>query len=436
MKTKAILSVIALTAVLALGLWACGNSGSGTRPNLTNAPNGGATVPATSKAFLYITNAGNANTISAFQIDNASGALTPVPGSPFASNRNTPGQAAADPLGRVLFVVNTGSNTITSYSIAPSTGTITPVTTLPTDVLPTGIAVHPAGTFVYVVNQTSGDVTEYGYDPNTGALASLSALPGSNPPSVPVLPGATNVSPARIAVNSQGQFAYVTTRLGIVTFRINSDGTLSPSTLPPIAAGQLPIAIASDPAGGFIYAADSGAASGAHGGIFGFAVDSNTGALTPVPGSSVDAGVNPATLAVSFTGKFVFVGSGSSGQGVINTFAISTEDGALSPVSSVLLNSPPTPVQLAADPSGNFLYSANQFPAPALGLGATGDITGFNTAPNQGRPALLSPSTPTNSPAGLAVARLSTGAAQILGRLATPASSVWRERFDRTAWRH
>ena len=60
--------------------------------------------------FAYVVNQGS-NTLSAFVIDAASGSLTPVAGSPFASTGTTPVAAVVDPNGTYLYVANNGSKT-------------------------------------------------------------------------------------------------------------------------------------------------------------------------------------------------------------------------------------------------------------------------------------------------------------------------------------
>jgi len=75
--------------------------------------------------FAYVANA-NSNTISGYTIDASSGALTPLPGSPFAAGTFL-ASVAVDPSGRFAYVANNGSNTISGYTIDASTGVLTPL---------------------------------------------------------------------------------------------------------------------------------------------------------------------------------------------------------------------------------------------------------------------------------------------------------------------
>jgi 6-phosphogluconolactonase (cycloisomerase 2 family) len=64
--------------------------------------------------FAYVANELNSN-VSAYRIG-ADGALTPVPGSPFAAG-NLPVSVAVDPTGKFAFVANTDSNAVSACRI-------------------------------------------------------------------------------------------------------------------------------------------------------------------------------------------------------------------------------------------------------------------------------------------------------------------------------
>jgi YVTN family beta-propeller protein len=81
---------------------------------------GAASAQATS--YLYSSN-GVSGDVSAYQISPATGALTPIAGSPFPSGVIAHA-IAADPSGRFLYVANATSNTVTAFVIAATTGTV------------------------------------------------------------------------------------------------------------------------------------------------------------------------------------------------------------------------------------------------------------------------------------------------------------------------
>ena len=72
--------------------------------------------------FAYVANL-TSNTVSAYSIG-ANGALTPVPGSPFATF--APTSVAVDPKGKFAYAANSGDGNVSAYSIGAN-GALTPV---------------------------------------------------------------------------------------------------------------------------------------------------------------------------------------------------------------------------------------------------------------------------------------------------------------------
>src|SRR5882762_2494032 len=61
------------------------------------------------------------------------------------------------------YVPNTGSNDITAYIVNETTGSLAPVVGSPfaTGAIPRAVAVDPTGKYAYVANDTSGTVSAY-----------------------------------------------------------------------------------------------------------------------------------------------------------------------------------------------------------------------------------------------------------------------------------
>ena len=91
--------------------------------------------------FAYVANI-NDNTVSGYSIDRKTGALTPVPGSPFATGI-LPFSVAVDPMAQFAYVTNRNSNTVSGYSIDRKTGALTPVpgSPFPTGDFPVSVAI-------------------------------------------------------------------------------------------------------------------------------------------------------------------------------------------------------------------------------------------------------------------------------------------------------
>ena len=180
---------------------AAGSAGFSARwPDLAGAdPDGGfagavfagadmSTVVVDCVRFAFAANSGS-NNISAYLIDNISGALTAVSGSPFTTGTN-PESLAVDPLGRYLFAANVSAvNQVSSYSITPTSGVLTLVSSAAADALPISLAIDSSGQFLYAMNYNSNDISAFTVD-GSGALT---AVPGS--------PFAAGVQPHAIAID-------------------------------------------------------------------------------------------------------------------------------------------------------------------------------------------------------------------------------------------
>ena len=99
--------------------------------------------------YVYVVNVNSGN-ISAFRINPNTGALTPVAGSPFAAG-DVPDSITVNPAGTFAYVTNggtVGNGTVSAYRINPATGALTPVAGNPFAAgrYPDAVSVNPAGT--------------------------------------------------------------------------------------------------------------------------------------------------------------------------------------------------------------------------------------------------------------------------------------------------
>jgi 6-phosphogluconolactonase len=172
------------------------------------------TVDPTGK-FVYVPNEFG-NDVSAYGIG-SNGALMPVPGAPFATIGEDPVSVAVDPTGQFAYVadfgINFGTNGVEAYSIA-SDGALTPVPGSPfaTGNGPTAVAVDPTGQFVYVANfQDVSSLSGYSIGPS-GALTPIAGSPfatGAQPISVaftPKVPFASFFATLKIEERHRGGF--------------------------------------------------------------------------------------------------------------------------------------------------------------------------------------------------------------------------------------
>jgi 6-phosphogluconolactonase len=319
--------------------------------------------PAVAGAFAYVLN--GRGTVSAYSIDETTGALSEIPGSPFAAD-HAPDDIVVTPSGKFAYVGhNSASNLVIPttkniwiYAIDATTGGLTHVGAPVEPVgYPTSIAMHPSGRAIFVAVRgdfpgvSAGDVhhiSGYAIDAATGLLTSIGSTP-------------LNGWPSRITIDPAGRFAYVATEdphstAGgggfISVYAIDStNGSLSEIAGSPFATIGWVDRFGITPNGRFAYAAGHA--------LIGYAIDATTGALSELPGSPF----SPSQLAsVHPSGRFVYGEEPGSDPMVPDcvTYAINENTGALSKVGS---DGTEVPYPLAYSPSSKFVY------------GTRGDVT-------------------------------------------------------------
>jgi 6-phosphogluconolactonase (cycloisomerase 2 family) len=177
-------------------------------------PDGGTGLPGAitvnpAGTFVYpagITNVGGTGFLGAFSVTTSATSggnpepLTPVTGQPFAVG-NRPKSVVIEPTGKYLYVLDGGDNTVSAYQIDSTTGALTQLTSSPFAITdgttsPSQMAVDASGLNLYVAstifNGNQGGLTSYSIDLTTGNLTQTS--------STPILPGTNANGPAQIAV--------------------------------------------------------------------------------------------------------------------------------------------------------------------------------------------------------------------------------------------
>jgi hypothetical protein len=125
--------------------------------------------------FVYAT---TPTGIYGYQIDQSSGKLWSMPGSPFALNGTAPTDIAIDPNGNFLFVSYNGSNTMEAYKINRSSGALTETATVTGSGGMNQVTTDFTGQYVYADNNSNNSVTVWGWGINSNN-GQLTAVPGS-----------------------------------------------------------------------------------------------------------------------------------------------------------------------------------------------------------------------------------------------------------------
>lgn len=160
------------------------DTGVPTQTSIVPGNNGGfgiAVNPAVT--FLYTDDVSNGG-IDAFSISPA-GALTPISGSPFAMPSDwAPPQVdniAIDPSGKFLYTPDAASNVVVGFTIDAATGALSPMSgsPFPAGASPQQVVVTPSGQFLYASdgNDPQGGISAYTIDSSTGNLTPIAGSP-------------------------------------------------------------------------------------------------------------------------------------------------------------------------------------------------------------------------------------------------------------------
>lgn len=193
--------------------------------------------------FVYVTNSGDLlGTISGYSIDTASGNLTPVPGSPFTTSLNSrPTGILFDSFndavdGPYVYVALSQASGVAGFSVDRNTGALTPVpgSPFPGVNLPMGLAQYQSFLFAGNNDQT---ISVFSITQSTGALTPVSGSPFS-----------TGTLPGSLVVGGQTLYAPQAGASGIVALSINpSTGGLAPISGSAFSAPSAPALLSAGP---------------------------------------------------------------------------------------------------------------------------------------------------------------------------------------------
>jgi 6-phosphogluconolactonase (cycloisomerase 2 family) len=268
--------------------------------------------------FLYVSNAATTeNDISLFDIA-SNGVLTEVFPRTSVAPYTLPNFLAMDPSGAYLYVADVGSNYISVFSIASSTGALAAVTgsPFPTELPILNMKLTPSGKYLYV--SSGGGSTQ-----PSGVIEVFSVNAGTLQLVQPTFATAGN-NPSGLAIDPSGKYLYVANSgsNSISIFTIEATGGLQQVQNSPLNDNySAPISMTLDPAGAFLYVANQTSNN-----VAAYTIDSTTGlpsilTLTNTINNTTTTAFStensPSFLAVDPTGKYLFVGNqGSSAAGI------------------------------------------------------------------------------------------------------------------------
>ncbi len=319
----------------------------------------------TGPRFAFVVNGnpddfGAAVTLGAYTVNPTTGALTAVAGSPFATG--VLGSFLfmdVDPQGRFLFMPEGAkASTVAVYAIDQDTGALSEIAGSPFDTGGPGVfavKVHPNGRFLYAVNRGDDSVSLFTIATN-GSLTLVGApLPTLGQPFFPI-------------IDPQGRFLYITETGGVPGgpapevvvdgivqgFAINATtGALTEVPGSPFPVGSGPRSGTVDGTGHFIFVTNRQSDT-----LSVFSIDQTSGELTEVAASPFVSGDGPfhAVDAVNGTNRYVAVNNINGPN--VSVYQLNTTSGALTEVagSPFTFNGWSRPQWTAVDPTGRFGY--------------------------------------------------------------------------------
>ena len=167
--------------------------------------------------FVFASDEDPPGSISAFTIG-STGALTQVAGSPFAADPNSTGsqprQIVVDSTGNFVYTVLLSTNQVAAFSIGQSSGALTPVPGSPFATGNGPIAMATVRNFLYVSNVQDGTISGFTIDGTTGILSPI--------------PGSPFAFPGDPLTTDYGNYLYTASADGLLTFSIDgSTGALT-----------------------------------------------------------------------------------------------------------------------------------------------------------------------------------------------------------------
>lgn len=266
-----------------IGMQCTVSNGSGSAAaNITNI-----TVTCSNRAgkYAYVTNT-YSGTISGFRIDNVTGNLTPLSGSPFATTPH-PTSVATHPNGKFLYVADMDATTpLSAYVIDDVTGFLSLIGTYDQGGGSYSVSIDPQGKFVFLAD-ASGYVQSFIINQTSGALTFVGAYQAGT-------------TPVAVTVDPSSKYVYVLSQgsNNISAFSINSS-TGALTSIANYTAG-FGYSLIVDPSGNYLYSAS--VRNGKN--VQSYTINRATGALTTMGGYG-DVTSND-YVAISPTGEFLY----------------------------------------------------------------------------------------------------------------------------------
>ena len=328
--------------------------------------------------YVYVNNQDVANGISGFAVS-SNGTLSPVPGSPYLTG-GTGSTTTCIGLDRItvsapqnlLFVSNSGDQTISVFQINPVDGSLTAAAGSPA---PSGLtldlcqgislAATPDGAFLMA--SSNGQIQTFAIGAG-GTLAPAATTANCCSPTI------------SMKISAHGQLLAVSNETSVSIYSINADGSLTPSASSPFPRSGTGLVSGLDfsCAGDRLYGGEASFASNTITDAWSVAT---SGTLTALAGSPfLGAGTDGQVVLLSPDNSVLFTSDQFNNK--IHASSVAA-DGSLKAIGSFGgVTSVHVPTGLATDVSGSFLYAADEnFGIAVFSINGTGGLKGLSDTP-------------------------------------------------------
>lgn len=313
--------------------------------------------------FLFVSN-NQVASLSAFTVDDRTGALSQISGSPFAVGPAAgvfPSLPVVDASGSYVYIASYSGGTVLGFSLNRAAGTITAVSGSPFSGFnqPFPPAFDSRTRFLFVSENNAGGFVKAHRIGSSGQLTQYQSVSGGTQPSYPI-------------VDAFDRFVFVGDYFGTnaaYPYKIDqtNGGLTAGSTGAYNSTSSLP---AIEPSGRVLLMQNT--AGGVNGALLvSMSIDQTTGGLTAVDQDSGTAGVqavglpattpNPPAPVVTPDGRFVYVSLTQNNNRGVAGYSLNAATGILTPL-------PGSPYPTSGDevkrpalhPNGRFLYVTNE----------------------------------------------------------------------------
>lgn len=282
--------------------------------------------------FVYVTNLYSSR-VSGFFLNNTSGNLTTISGSPFTT-ASRPISVATHNSGKFLYVAHSDANTpLSAYTIDATTGAMSLLATYDNGGAANYVTLEPQGRFLYLADST-GYVVAYAINQTTGTLTFVGSY-------------TAGASPTAVTIDPSSKYIYALNQGSISAYSINANtGALTFISSYATGSGW---SLTTDPTGTFLYAAAVRNSKS----IQAYSINRSTGALTSVGGYG--NGVSTDYVLFNPSGNILYNVLASN----VIAYSLNQSTGALSAIGTYATNGSGANA-MAIDPLNKYAYIPNK----------------------------------------------------------------------------